>query len=80
VDLASPSGELWQWDLGERVAGEDSAFVVGEALDFCQVVSQRRNLADTRLVVTGSIAADWLSIAQVFAGPPGPGRPPRGSH
>jgi uncharacterized protein (TIGR03084 family) len=78
VDLASPSGELWRWDLGERLSGEDSAFVVGEALDFCLVVSQRRNLADTRLVVTGPSAADWLSIAQVFAGPPGPGRPPGG--
>jgi uncharacterized protein (TIGR03084 family) len=76
VDLASPSGELWRWDVGERIAGEDSAFVVGEALEFCLVVSQRRNVADTRLVVTGHSAAEWLSIAQVFAGPPGPGRPP----
>lgn len=77
VGLVSPSGELWAWDLGERVAGESSGFVVGEALDFCLVVTQRRNVADTRLVVTGDRAAEWLSIAQVFAGPPGPGRPPR---
>jgi uncharacterized protein (TIGR03084 family) len=75
VLLASPSGELWRWDLGERLPGETSGFVVGEALDFCLVVAQRRNVADSGLVVTGEKAADWLSIAQVFAGPPGPGRP-----
>jgi uncharacterized protein (TIGR03084 family) len=77
VVLASPSGQLWTWEIGETVAGEPSEFVVGEALDFCLVVTQRRNIADTRLVVTGQNAGDWMSLAQAFAGPPGPGRPAR---
>ena len=50
--------------------------VHGSALDFCLVVTQRRNLADTGLVVEGPEATRWMSIAQAFAGPPGPGRPP----
>ncbi len=75
VVLASPSGQLWTWELGDRISGEHSGFVVGEAPDFCLVVTQRRNIADTRLVVTGENAADWMSIAQAFAGPPGAGRP-----
>jgi hypothetical protein len=40
------------------------------------LVTQRRNIADTSLEVTGSTAEDWVSIAQAFAGPPGNGRPP----
>jgi hypothetical protein len=45
-------------------------------LDFCLVVTHRRNLADTTLEVSGEVARDWMSVAQAFAGPPGPGRPP----
>jgi len=52
------------------------ASVAGSALDFCLVVTQRRNVADTDLVVTGALAEDWIAIAQAFAGGPGPGRPP----
>jgi hypothetical protein len=52
--------------------------VTGPLEDFCLVVTQRRNIADTHLVVEGELAAEWLSIAQAFAGPPGPGRPPGG--
>ena len=51
------------------------ASVRGAALDFCLVVTQRRHLADTGLVVNGDAATEWMSIAQAFAGPPGPGRP-----
>ena len=43
----------------------------GSALDFCLVVTQRRNVADTALVIEGPEAAEWMSIAQAFAGPPG---------
>lgn len=49
----------------------------GSALDFCLVVTQRRNVADTGLEIEGDLAAEWMSLAQAFAGPPGPGRPPR---
>ena len=67
VELSAPSGDRWHWgDAG--AAGEDS--VTGSALDFCLVVTQRRHVSDTALEVTGEHAADWLSKAQAFAGPP----------
>lgn len=72
VDLDGPAGEVWTW--GEP--GPDR--VAGPALDFCLVVTQRRNIADTALHVTGD-AVQWMSIAQAFAGGPGGGRPPTGS-
>jgi uncharacterized protein (TIGR03084 family) len=72
VALTGPSGERWEWDTPAP-----SELVSGSALDFCLVVTQRRHLADTGLIVQGPVATRWLSIAQAFAGPPGPGRPPR---
>ncbi|MFZ2174674.1 MAG: TIGR03084 family protein, partial [Rhodococcus sp. (in: high G+C Gram-positive bacteria)] len=45
------------------------------AEDFVLVVTQRRNVTDTRLVVTGPVAQTWMGIAQAFAGAPGSGRP-----
>jgi uncharacterized protein (TIGR03084 family) len=76
VVLAAPSGEPWQWQIGEAVDGEAPSVVQGAALDFCLVVTQRRNVADTALEARGALAVDWISVAQAFAGPPGPGRPP----
>lgn len=73
VDLEAPDGSRWRF--GEPDAEQS---VRGPALDFCLVVSQRRNLADTALVVVGPDAAGWMEIAQCFAGPPGAGRPPKG--
>jgi uncharacterized protein (TIGR03084 family) len=70
VILTGPEGQSWVWDEG--VASDR---VQGSALDFCLVVTQRRNQADTDLVVHGDVATEWMSIAQAFAGPPGPGRP-----
>lgn len=78
VVLAAPSGESWRWEIGEEIAGSTAESVVGPALDFCLVVTQRRNVADTSLVVTGDGAVEWMSLAQAFAGPPGPGRPAGG--
>jgi uncharacterized protein (TIGR03084 family) len=72
VELVAPDGQSWTW--GDPSAGER---VVGSALDFCLVVTQRRHLDDTDLVATGAAAAQWLTAAQAFAGPPGPGRPSR---
>ena len=69
VDLAAPDGERWTW--GDP---ETEHRVEGPALDFCLVVTRRRHLDDTRLVVSGAAAEDWLSIAQSFAGDPGTGR------
>jgi uncharacterized protein (TIGR03084 family) len=72
VELSGPSGEHWEW--GEPDAENR---VRGDAADFCLVVTQRRNVADTRLHFQGKHAGQWLSIAQAFAGvpqdPPGPG-------
>jgi uncharacterized protein (TIGR03084 family) len=70
VELDGPAGETWAWgpeDAPDRVAGP--------ALDFCLVVTQRRNVADTRLTVAGAAAAEWMRIAQAFGGPPTEGRP-----
>jgi uncharacterized protein (TIGR03084 family) len=64
VRLTAPSGELWNW--GEPGAG---ASIEGGAEDFCLVVTQRRNIADTGMLVSGAAAHDWMSIAQCFAGP-----------
>lgn len=70
VELDAPGGGVWAW------GPEDAADVVrGPARDFCLVVTQRRHPADTALEAVGPAAAEWLSIAQAFAGPPGQGRP-----
>ena len=69
VELTGPNGEDWTW--GDEGATD---LVRGSALDFCLVATQRRHLGDTTLEVTGPVAAEWMSIAQAFAGPPGPGR------
>lgn len=48
--------------------------VSGPAEDFVLVVTQRRHLDDTALLVEGAVAASWLRVAQAFGGAPGPGR------
>jgi uncharacterized protein (TIGR03084 family) len=70
VRLVAPSGAVWEWN-----AESESGLVEGSALDFCQVVTQTRNVADTRLQVTGEAATRWMAIAQCFAG--GPVDPPK---
>lgn len=74
--LVAPSGTEWQWgddDAAERIEGS--------AHDFALVVTQRRHVDDTGLVVTGAAARDWLERAQAFAGPatdgPAPGTAPQ---
>ncbi len=71
VELTAPSGEVWSW-------GDDSSAnsVRGPALDFCLVVTQRRHVDDTDLVVSGPVASEWMLIAQAYAGPAGSGRQP----
>ena len=65
VRLTAPSGQAW-------VFGDpsDSECIEGSATEFCQVVTQVRNIADTSLRVVGRGATRWMSIAQAFAGPP----------
>jgi uncharacterized protein (TIGR03084 family) len=72
VALVAPDGG--EWTFGDPAAADR---VRGPALDFALVVTQRRNLADTALEITGDVASRWMGIAQAFAGPPGEGRAPR---
>jgi uncharacterized protein (TIGR03084 family) len=65
VRLAAPSGAVWEWN-----DPTPDNRVEGDALPFCQVVTQTRNIADTDLRVTGEPARVWMSLAQCFAGPP----------
>jgi uncharacterized protein (TIGR03084 family) len=71
VELRSPAGAVWTWG-----AAAATQAIIGEALDFCLVVTQRRHITDTRLQLIGPLAQEWMHIAQAFAGPPGPGRQP----
>lgn len=70
IELTGPGDTISAW--GATSADEA---VRGPMEDFCLVVTQRRNVADTRLELTGDLATDWMSVAQAFAGPPtdGPG-------
>ena len=65
LSLLSPSNELWEWNEDNE---ED--MISGSATEFSQVVTQVRNINDTSLKVSGTIANEWMSIAQCFAGPP----------
>jgi uncharacterized protein (TIGR03084 family) len=69
VSLTAPSGDLWVFGPEDA-----SQTVTGAAYDFCLLVTQRVNRADTSLVGVGRDANTWLGIAQCFAGPPGEGR------
>lgn len=69
VSLARPAGgrlEFGPADADQRVSGS--------LVDFCLLVTQRVHLADTDLEALGDDAAQWLRIAQAFAGLPGAGR------
>jgi uncharacterized protein (TIGR03084 family) len=68
VSLTSPSGEVW--DYGSPQEGNQ---IIGSAVDFCLVVTQRRHVNDTELTFSGDAAMEWLTIAQAFAGPPSDG-------
>jgi len=72
IELTGLAGEKWEWGVAHA-----SERVWGSAEDFCLVVTQRRNVADTGLKWQGENVAKWLTIAQAFAGaaqnPPAPG-------
>ncbi len=63
--LIAPSGALWTWN-----DASETDLIEGAAEEFCQVVTQVRNVADTRLAVRGAAAEAWMATAQCFAGPP----------
>jgi uncharacterized protein (TIGR03084 family) len=69
VELRAPDGSTWSWgpdDAAQRVSGS--------AEDFCMLVTQRRPRSALDVTAEGADAERWLTIAQAFAGPPGPGR------
>ena len=72
VALQSPSGANWEFNSPNK-----QDYIRGNATEFCQVVTQVRNVHDTSLVVHGANATRWMEIAQCFAGapetPPAPG-------
>jgi uncharacterized protein (TIGR03084 family) len=70
VRLIAPSGAVWEWNEENRTDR-----ISGDAVEFCQVVTQGRNIADTKLEVVGDTAKRWMAIAQCFAG--GPVDPPK---
>ncbi|WP_051279662.1 TIGR03084 family metal-binding protein [Hellea balneolensis] len=65
VRLTAPSGDIWEWNDPQ----EDNR-VEGTATEFSQVVTQCRNIADTKLKMTGEAATAWMGMAQCFAGSP----------
>jgi uncharacterized protein (TIGR03084 family) len=65
IELQAPSGEKWTWNDPPS----ERNYLRGSAEEFCLVVTRRRNVADTRLQYAGT-AAEWIPIAQCFAGPP----------
>lgn len=72
VALTGPNGDPWTWGSDPSTTPDR---VSGSALDFCLVATQRRNVADTDLVVEGPVATDWLRVMQAFAGPATDPRP-----
>lgn len=65
IELTTPEGEVWAWgpnDAPQRLRAS--------AQDFCLLVTQRREPADLDLDLVGDDVEAWVSIAQVFAGPP----------
>jgi uncharacterized protein (TIGR03084 family) len=75
VRLAAPSGAVWEWN--DR---QDDNMVSGSATEFCQVVTQTRNVADTSIQTAGEAARLWMENAQCFAGPPHPPPAPGSRH
>jgi uncharacterized protein (TIGR03084 family) len=65
VRLVAPSGAIWEWN-----APSAENAVQGNGVEFCQVVTQTRNIGDTSLRVVGAPARQWMALAQCFGGPP----------
>ena len=72
LKLKSPSGKFWEFN-----DPQNSNKIEGLAEEFCQVVTQVRNIKDVNLKLVGKTSNEWMTIAQCFAGkassPPKPG-------
>jgi uncharacterized protein (TIGR03084 family) len=70
-ELTGPSGALWAFgpeDATQRVTGS--------AEDFCLLVTRRRHRYDLDVRASGTLADQWLDVAQAYRGPAGAGRRP----
>lgn len=65
VELTAPDGDLWAW-------GPDDAAnrVTASAYEFCKVLTRRQPLADSTVMAEGSVAVQWMEIAQPWIEPP----------
>lgn len=64
LKLTAPSGAIWEFN-----DPSDSNYVEGLASEFCQIVTQTRNVKDTGIKAVGDVATKWMEVAQCFAGP-----------
>lgn len=71
VELQATDGSAWTW--GDPASEHR---VQGSAEDFCLLVTQRRHVDDTGLRYSAGPVAQWLAVAQCFAGPPADGPAP----
>ncbi|MEV6647282.1 TIGR03084 family metal-binding protein [Amycolatopsis sp. NPDC051371] len=70
-EITAPSGALWTFgpeDSPERITGS--------AEHFCLLVTRRRHRYDLDVRAKGTLADQWLDIAQAYRGPAGEGRRP----
>lgn len=70
-DITGPSGA--EWVFGPSDADQ---VISGPAVDFCLLVTRRRHRDDLALTAIGPDAKRWLTLAQAYRGPAGPGREP----
>jgi uncharacterized protein (TIGR03084 family) len=80
-ELEEPKDKLFvalKNDGEDLLIGDTSASnkITGSALDFCLLVTQRRNSKDLNLTAVGGGAVTFLDIAQCFAGAKGTRRQP----
>ena len=69
--LGAPSNDIWEFN-----EYSENDLIEGSATEFCQVVTQTRNVQDTTLTVVGETANRWMNLAQCFAGAPQDPPPP----
>ena len=65
ISLSLPSGRSVTYNEESNLS-----FVKGSGVEFCQIVTQTRNVLDTSIKYHGKIASAWMSLAQCFAGKP----------
>lgn len=74
IEISGPDDDVWTW--GPETAAQR---VYGDAYDFALLATRRVHRTDAGVSAIGADTEQWLNIIQAYAGPPGEGRPPRGS-